>query len=282
MAIANASEIVVITQIMTTRPAGRNALPISRLPGSRRAPRHRRRRSSPQEFLVGGHPLTGHVFANSGLDPSEYALPVSSPVLAEKPHRRIPGSVAPIQQPPPVGNEGQRDPDGNAQGPGQVGYRRIAGDHQVQIHQHGSRVHEVLQTAAQFRDRKAVAHLLQLLRARPFCRLKKWTPGKPASGSKQLSGRERAWSLRCIGLPCQAMPILKPAMPPSSCRQCSDQPRVGEEVGNIRGYRFQGRVEDAGQAQQRGVHVEGRKIGSPPDQTDRRRGSLPASRSSGS
>ena len=91
-------------------------------------------------------------------------------------------------------------------------------------------------------------------------------PGKPASGSKQLNGIERARSLRCVGLPRQAMPILKPAIGPNSPRQCSIEPRVGEEVGNVGGYRFQGGVEDAGQAQQRGVDVKWRKIVSPPDQ----------------
>jgi hypothetical protein len=36
-----------------------------------------------------GHCLTGHVRANSDLDPPEYALPMSSSILPEQPHCRI-------------------------------------------------------------------------------------------------------------------------------------------------------------------------------------------------
>jgi hypothetical protein len=41
---------------------------------------------------------------------------------------------------------------------------------------------------------------------------------------------------------------------------------VGEEIGNISGYRFQESAEDAGQAQERGVDVKWGEIFSPPDQ----------------
>jgi hypothetical protein len=37
---------------------------------------------------------------------------------------------------------------------------------------HGSRVQEIFQTAAQFRDREAVIRLLQLFRAHPFLQAK--------------------------------------------------------------------------------------------------------------
>ena len=59
---------------------------------------------------------------------------------------------------------------------------------------------------------KRSRHLLQLLHARPLLQANSRTPGKPASGSKQLNGMERARSLRVFGLPRQAMPILKPAI----------------------------------------------------------------------
>jgi hypothetical protein len=195
-----------------------------------------------------------------GLDPSEYALPISSLVLPEQPHRRIPGTVAAIQQPAPVGNEGDRDPDGNSQSPGQVGDGRITGDHQVQIHQHGGRVHEVFQTAAQVRDRKPVGNLCNCSTPAPFAGSEAGLRHGGPSGSKQLE-RNRAITIvdGFVGLPRQAMPILKPASRPVPA--ASVLPGPGRrKVRDRCGYVPRDRVEDAGQAQQRSLDVESRQF----------------------
>ena len=176
--------------------------------------------------------------------------PAQSPgcLLAEEPHRGIPGAVAAIQQPAPVGNEGQRDPDGNSQRPGQVGDRRIAGDHQVQTSQHGRRVHEVVQAAAHLRDRKPAGHVLQLLHARPLLQADQAHAGQ---AGQRLEATQRDGAGTVVAERRTAPPEdadLETGDRGQLSSPVLDEPRVGEEVGNIGGYRFQGRVENARQA----------------------------------
>ena len=63
-----------------------------------------------------------------------------------------------------------------------------------------------------------------------FCRLESRTAEHPANGSRKRSGIERLRWFGCLGLPCQAMPILKPAMPLSSWRQL---PLVLQHVAQV-------------------------------------------------
>ena len=126
-----------------------------------------------------------------------------------------------------------------------------------------------VQAAAQVRDRKAVADLCATARRPPLLQAEQADPGKPASGSKQLK-RDRAGAvvLRCrASLPGDA--DLEAGNAAQLLPPVFDQARVGEEVGIVGGNRFQGGVEDAGQAQQRGLDVEGRQLVSLPRPADR-------------
>ncbi len=195
-----------------------------------------------------------------GLDLVEHAGPIPRLFLAEQPHGRIPGAVVAIQQPAPVGDQGQRDPDGNSERACKVGDGRITGDHQVQIHHQGGRVGKILQAAPRFRDRKVITSLLQLLGARPFLQAKQ-VDIRQAGQRLEAAQREGAGTI---------VDVRRTAPPGNADLEAGDaaqfpppvlyQVRVGEKVGDRCGYVAKDRVEDAGQAQQRSLKVEGRRL----------------------
>src|SRR5471030_982387 len=77
-----------------------------------------------------------------GGDVVKDGCPVVQTRLPVKPRRWIPGAVGSIEQPPPVWNILQRDPDRFSQCARQVGNRCIAGHNQVEVLDNGSRVGE--------------------------------------------------------------------------------------------------------------------------------------------
>ena len=57
----------------------------------------------------------GKKIAESSLDPVKNIVPLATLGLAEQPHGRIQGAILTLEQPTPVGNLGQGDPNGNAE-----------------------------------------------------------------------------------------------------------------------------------------------------------------------
>ena len=93
-----------------------------------------------------------------------------------------------------------------------------------------------------------------------FWRLISRTPLTRARGSKAASGIERCASHLWRGLPCQAMPTRKPE--PEESRRAQrwvGKLRLNRQVGHSGGDVCQGRPEQAGQAQEGRLHVEGRQ-----------------------
>ena len=66
--------------------------------------------------------------------------PIAGALLAEEAHGGVPGGIGAIEKPPPVGDEGEGDPDGDAEGTGEMGDGGVGGDDKVEIHHDRSRI----------------------------------------------------------------------------------------------------------------------------------------------
>ena len=96
--------------------------------------------------------------------------------------------------------------------------RRVRGDHQVEIADHGRGVHErtghFIQPAGKVKTGKSTAATCS--DPYPFCKLISRTPDTRASGANWANGIERQRSDAKSREPCQTMPTLKPSIPASS------------------------------------------------------------------
>ena len=70
------------------------------------------------------------------------ARPIAQVGLAEEAHAGIPAGAVALDGPAPVGDVGQGEPDGDAEGAGEVADAGIGTDHEVEVLHDGSRIHE--------------------------------------------------------------------------------------------------------------------------------------------
>ena len=177
----------------------------------------------------------------------EDRAPVPPALLPEQSHRRIPWTVRPPLQPPRVGCERKRQPDGNAKRPGKMPQRRIRSDHQIE-RLHGRRgVHEVVQFFADRWSLRTALRSRQAVRARECAggsRARRPESSPRASSSARRNDRSR--SRRYVGFPCQATPILKDADEPVAACHWLDERGVGRQIGNASRHRAQRRSEGSG------------------------------------
>ena len=75
-------------------------------------------------------------------DFGEDTRPVAGRFLPEEAHGGVPRAVGAIEEPAPVGDEGEGEPDGDAQSAGEMGDRRVRGDDEVEVFHDGGGVHE--------------------------------------------------------------------------------------------------------------------------------------------
>ena len=68
-----------------------------------------------------------------GRDRLDHWPPIVARPLAEEPRRRIPGAVLALEEPAPIRNEGQEDEDALAHRAGEMGDRRVDGNHEIEI-----------------------------------------------------------------------------------------------------------------------------------------------------
>lgn len=134
--------------------------------------------------------------------------PVAKQPLPEQPHGRIPRRIGSVFQPAPVTADRQQDPDRTAQGSGQMGHGRVAGDDQVQVLQNGCRIGETPVLIASFenRQRPPVQIWSNLLFACPFLQTDKVDRGYASQRGEQREreGSEPVSSMGWAPLPAQS------------------------------------------------------------------------------
>src|SRR6187399_2080263 len=79
------------------------------------------------------NPIILREIGERGAGPGDDRLPIAEALLAEKPRRGVPRTVAAIEEPTPVGREGQQDPDGLAQRAREVRHGGIHRDDEVEL-----------------------------------------------------------------------------------------------------------------------------------------------------
>ena len=78
--------------------------------------------------------LLGHLLEDAG--------PVAEGGLAEEAHGGIPGGAVAGERPAPVGDVGEGEPDGDAEGAGEVADAGVGADDEVEVLHHGGGVEE--------------------------------------------------------------------------------------------------------------------------------------------
>ena len=123
-------------------------------------------------------------------------MPIPPLPLPEQPHRRIPGTVGAVQQPPPVGSEGQRHPNGNTQSPATCGTavsEVITRSRFIMIAAVSMNAPPASSTSSpRSTTGKCSRACASSSRPAPFCRLMRRTPGISANGANCCKGMLRA------------------------------------------------------------------------------------------
>ena len=84
-------------------------------------------------------------------DLADHGSPIATRLLAEEPRRRIPRAVLALEEPAPIGNERQHDPNPLAHGAGEMSDRRVDGNDEVEIGDGAGGLREIRELEAQDR-----------------------------------------------------------------------------------------------------------------------------------
>ncbi len=129
--------------------------------------------------------------------------------LSEQPHAWVPSRMFALKKPTPVRYQAQQNPDFAIQGTGEMGYRGIAGDHQIQVLQDGRCIHEgtarLIDVFRKGMNRIPPSPLCQLFFSEPELQAKeldvrqfaKWMIGRQREGSEGIC------LVVAVPLPCQ-------------------------------------------------------------------------------
>ena len=100
------------------------------------------------------------------------AGPISCGRLTKQAKRGVPHRIFAVQQPPPIGHMRQRQPRGHAQRAGQMRDGGVHGDQQIQVPQHGRRVHKgaarFIQFVRQGHDLQGAGQIVNLFGSQAF------------------------------------------------------------------------------------------------------------------
>jgi len=154
-------------------------------------------------------PHQGVLVREHGRDLADYGSPIAARLLAEEPRRRIPRAVLALEEPAPIGNERQHDPNPLAHGAGEMGDRRVDGNDEVEIGDGAGGLREVCELGRKIGDaRRSFTHRRADLEAEDAHALER------KKGARSAKARERFLSKICLGLPAQAKPTLSPSPSP--------------------------------------------------------------------
>ena len=192
---------------------------------------------------------------------SKTSSPVATGRLAEQTHGGIPGIVAALEQPAPIGRQRQGHPGGRRQRAGQMDYGGVGGDHEIEILDQCGRVdHRRFQVEAlrQIFDRKA--GFRQLLQPVPLLQAHQAHSGNFCQGREvgQRNGAGPIAAVLRIALPMDADPERR-AVAAEAIAPGADEGLVGGQIGDVGGNRIEVGLEDARQREQRRLHVDGRR-----------------------
>lgn len=184
------------------------------------------------------------------------AGPVAIRRLAEKAHGGVPGRIAPVEHPAPIGGVGEEDPGRSCQRAGKVGYDGIDADNKVEGGHQGSGVGEVMKFVGPIDQREGGG----LGGGGTFLETHEVKAGTLSQGSKR---GERKGTLAIPGVGGVAAPGQADGCAGSKLRQpllpAEDIGRIGMEIGGGTRQGFHGRVEEEGKACQRKLEVKRRE-----------------------
>ena len=83
------------------------------------------------------------------MDARDHAFPIVNICLAKEAGGRIPGTIVPIEQPPPIGNMGHHDPDRLSQRAGKMSDTGIDRNDEIQLRIKRRRVGKILKFIGQ-------------------------------------------------------------------------------------------------------------------------------------
>ena len=179
-------------------------------------------------------------------------IPVAIFWLAIQPHRRIPRSVAPPQQPAPVRREGQHQPDGPCQRAGEMRRGRIDADQQSRIPPAARRCRQSRAARCQASAGSASPSMpRRRCRAARAAAARIRVSGAAKMGDSRDSGMERRRSCGCAGRPEHTMPMRRACGGPSHSRHCARRSAGTVAYGTAAGTVSECRCKVSRQAQQR-------------------------------